>query len=92
MLQAEDTPSSVGSRSSGFTGRPFWQALQQSNVEREVRTLFYEARQAVRRKGAIPLLVIVFSCLHALPKVLETVCFRIQSPCCAMLPLHAQCD
>ena len=43
----------------GFTGRPFWQALQQSNVEREVRTLFYEARQAVRRKGAIPLLVII---------------------------------
>ena len=58
MLQAEHGPASVGSHtSSGFTGRPFWHALRQSNVERDVRTLFADARQAVRRKGAIPLLV-----------------------------------
>ena len=58
MVQAEHGPASVGSHtSSGFTGRPFWHALRQSNVERDVRALFADARQAVRRKGAIPLLV-----------------------------------
>ncbi|KAK9846875.1 hypothetical protein WJX84_009549 [Apatococcus fuscideae] len=58
LLQAEHAPASVGSHtSSGFAGRPFWHALRQSNVEHDVRTLFADARQAVRRKGAIPLLV-----------------------------------
>lgn len=65
MLQAEHAPQSVGSHtSSGFTGRPFWHALRQSNVERDVRSLFADARQAVRRKGAIPLLVSFNSVPH----------------------------
>ena len=67
QLQAQEAAtatSSVASHaSSGFGGSAFWAALRDvEDLERDVRDLLGEARQILRKRGALSLLVRVVAC------------------------------